>query len=331
MKKTALLLAVLAMFAWCMNARIARAQMMGGDMGGGMMGGGDPHSMSALMSWMSGAELKVTPIEAAPKPDADLRAAGARLYSEHCAVCHGPNGDGHGPRATGLLPPPRDFTKGVFAYRSTPSGTLPIDEDLWKVISNGLHGTAMVPWISLSEHDRWALVAYIETFSPRFATEARGTPVTAPSPPQVTPDLVAKGKHLYLEDCATCHGAKGHGDGPAVMKASQKEMRPRDFTGGVFERGSSMEDIYLTVRTGLNGTPMLSFDKALTPDQTWAVAAYVRSLISKRDQQSGAISNRGMMGPMMSGTANQQERQGMMIDMPGMSGMGGMGMGMHRH
>jgi mono/diheme cytochrome c family protein len=169
---------------------------------------------------------------------------------------------------------------------------------------------------------RWALVSFVETFSPRFATEARGVPVTVPTAPDVTPELVAKGKDLYLKDCAGCHGAKGHGDGPAVIKAAQKEMRPRDFTGGVFERGSSLEHIYLTVNTGLNGTPMSSFDKALTPDQTWAVAAFVRSLIIRHP-----IQHFGMMG-MMSGASNQQERRGMMIDMPGMKGMD---MGMHGH
>jgi mono/diheme cytochrome c family protein len=330
MKKIVLLLVVLAMLAGRIEARIAQAQMMGdGDMGGmmsggdmgGMMGGGDQHARSAVMSWMSGAELKVTPSEPAPKFDTELRSTGARLYSEHCAICHGAKGDGHGLRATGLAPPPRNFTKGVFAYRSTPSGTLPTDEDIWKVISNGLHGTAMVPWVSLREHGRWALVSYIETFSPRFATEARGVTVTVSAAPEVTPELVAKGEALYLSDCSSCHGAKGHGDGPAVMKAAEQEMRPRDFTGGVFERGSSLEDIYLTVNTGLNGTPMSSFDKALSPDQTWAVAAYVRSLISRRPHQHS-----GMMG-MMSG-ANDQERRGMMIDMPGMTGMG---MGMHGH
>lgn len=325
MKKTALLLSVLAVFALRIDVRTASTQMMGCDMGG-MMGGGGTHSMNAMMSWMSGTELKATPGAPEPKLDADMRSLGGRLYSQHCAICHGPNGDGHGLRATGLLPLPRDFTKGVFAFRSTPSGTLPTDEDLWKVISNGLHGTAMVPWISLSENDRWALVAYVETFSPRFATEARATPVTLPKPPQATPDLVTQGKQLYLQDCATCHGAEGRGNGPAVINASPRQMRPRDFTGGVFERGSSMEDIYLTLRTGLNGTPMLSFENALTPAQTWAAAAYVRSLISKRRQASG------MMGSMMSGGTNQQERRGMMIDMPGMPGMRGMGgMGMCGH
>jgi mono/diheme cytochrome c family protein len=321
-KKAALLLSALGVLALLIDVRAASTQMMGGDMGG-MMGGGGTHSMHAMMSWMSGTELKAIPDAPEPKLDADMRSLGAQLYTQHCAICHGPNGDGRGLRATGLLPPPRDFTKGVFAFRSTPSGTLPTDEDLWKVISNGLHGTAMVPWISLSENERWALVAYVETFSPRFATEVRVTPVTLPKPLQATPDLLAQGKQLYLQDCATCHGVEGRGNGSAVIDGSSRQMRPRDITGGVFERGSSMEDIYLTLRTGLNGTPMLSFENALTPPQTWAVAAYVRSLISKRSQASG------MMGSMMSGGANQQERKGMMIDMPGMHGMNGMSMSGH--
>jgi hypothetical protein len=71
--------------------------------------------------------------------------------------------------------------RGVFEFRSTPTGTLPTDEDIWKVISNGLHGTAMVPWISLSEKDRWALVAFVEGFSPRFGAEKRSSLVAVPS------------------------------------------------------------------------------------------------------------------------------------------------------
>jgi hypothetical protein len=92
-----------------------------------------------------------------------------------------------------------NFTGGIYEFRSTPSGALPTDEDIWTVISAGLHGTAMVPWISLSEEDRWALVAYVEGFSPRFAREARSTGLKVPSPPVETSELIAKGRKLFAD------------------------------------------------------------------------------------------------------------------------------------
>src|SRR5579872_5993623 len=64
--------------------------------------------------------------------------AGAMLYRRYCVVCHGPLGDGNGESARWFEPPlfpkPRDFTLAVFECRSTPTGTLPTDEDLFNTI-----------------------------------------------------------------------------------------------------------------------------------------------------------------------------------------------------
>lgn len=216
-------------------------------------------------------------------------------------------------RARQLLPRPRDFTKGVYEFRSTPTGALPTDEDLWKVISTGLHGTAMVPWITLPEYDRWALVAYVETFSPRFAVEDRREPIT-PGAPRAEP--IANGQQLFRDaGCVECHGATGMGDGPSVSSltdASGLPIRPIDFASGIFRRGPRLEDIFLTVRTGLDGTPMPSYADSLSVDQTWAIAAYVRSLIARPGAAGGPTPS------AMAAEARRQERIGMMIDMPGM-------------
>ena len=323
MKNARLILSTLALLlGLLLDARSAHAQMMDHHMGSMMGGRGGMRSMHDVMAWMNGAELKARPAKPEPVLDAGMRSLGERLYSEHCAVCHGAKGDGNGPRATELSPSPRDFTKGVYKFRSTPSRTLPTDEDLWQVISDGLHGTAMVPWVGLSENERWALVAYVEGFSPRFASEPRVTPLIVPKPPPESRELLQQGMKLYSDDCANCHGAKGRGDGPAVINPSKLRNPPRDFTSGLFKRGSDMEDIYLNLRTGLDGTPMLSFAKALRPDQTWAVVAYVRTLIVRPSPA------KAMQPMMMGGSANEQERLGMVIDMPGMAGMHmGMGMG----
>src|SRR3984893_10120570 len=51
-------------------------------------------------------------------------------YRRYCVGCHGELGDGNGENFPWLDPKPRDFTLGVFKWRSTPTGTLPTDEDL---------------------------------------------------------------------------------------------------------------------------------------------------------------------------------------------------------
>ncbi len=152
--------------------------------------------------------------------------------------CHGAEGDGKGPRAGQLYPRPRDFTKGVYEFRSTPTGTLPTDEDIWKVVSGGLHGTAMVPWITFSENDRWALVAYIESLSPRFAHERRDDAIKMTDAPAETPQLIAQGHGLFGDaGCTECHGIEGRGDGPSsssLVDAAGLPIRPLDFHGRVF-------------------------------------------------------------------------------------------------
>jgi len=298
------------------NGPTARAQMMGSQMGPMMGSSGEMRSMHDVMAWMNGAEIKARPAKPEPVLDASMRSLGERLYSLRCAVCHGAEGDGKGPRATELLPSPRDFSRGVYKFRSTPSGALPTDEDLWEVVSDGLHGTAMVPWVSLSENERWALVARVKGFSSRFSSEVHMTPIVVPNPPPENRELAQQGMKLYREDCATCHGPKGRGDGPTVTDTPKLRNQVLDFTSGFFKRGSNLEDIYLTLRTGLDGTPMPSFAQALTPDQTWAIAAYIRTLIVRPRQPAEA------MQPMTTDSRGyEQQRLGMMIDMPGMAGM----------
>src|SRR5215469_15447504 len=100
---------------------------------------------------------------------------GKALYQRYCVFCHGPYGDGTGESAPYLDPKPRDFTKAVFKCRSTPSGSLPLDSDLYNTISRGIHASGMPSWKPLLPQERANLVAYIKTFSPAFQEEQPGT------------------------------------------------------------------------------------------------------------------------------------------------------------
>lgn len=219
---------------------------------------------------------------AAPRGDAGR---GQTLYAQKCAVCHGPTGRGDGPAEFVLFPKPRDLTSGKFKIRSTP--TLPTDEDLFRVVSQGIPGTAMPGWGSLTEQERWDLVAYVKTLSPVFREQAVPAPTPVPRPPRPTPALLALGRTLYTEaECLKCHGPAGRGDGPAADTLRDDwgyPIVPYDFTvPGRMKGGSRVEDVYRTLRNGIGGTPMPSYADSLSEEETWALAHYVLSLAPAR-------------------------------------------------
>ena len=308
-----------------LTAGLGYAQMGGGMMGRGMMGRGMMGQMREMMQWMSDQEVVVD--LSGPRPPENERTvtAGRRIYDDRCAVCHGEKGDGRGRRADEMRTRPRDFTLGTYKFRTTPSGSLPKDEDIYTTISRGLRGTAMLPWFGLSKEEKWAVTYYLKTFTERFAEEEPDPPVAIPRITVPRAELVDRGRRVYEEaKCLECHGRQGRGDG---LKADELKddwglpIRPRNFTSEPFKRGASLHDIFLTVATGLNGTPMASYGDGMAAEDIFALAAFVNSLAGQRSRDRG-----GMMG-MMSMTPD--ERAGMMIDHPGMSG-GMMGPGMMR-
>jgi len=81
-----------------------------------------------------------------PVASAETVEHGKHLYESNCVQCHGAQGKGDGYGAPFLVPPPRDFTAAQFKFRTTSSGQLPTDADLFRIISRGADGTGMPPW-----------------------------------------------------------------------------------------------------------------------------------------------------------------------------------------
>lgn len=213
-------------------------------------------------------------------------AAGKAVYEARCATCHGLAGMGDGPAAGLLTAAPRDFTRGVYKFRSTASGTLPTDSDLRKAVADGLPGTSMIGWKDLlPDADQDAVVEYIKTFSPRFASEAR-QPVTLSPEPPATPAAIEAGRAVYASlQCGACHGDNGQ-SATAVAASLEDDwgnlVKAAALTEPwTFKRGSSARDIALVVKTGIDGTPMPGVaDLASDPD-IWNLAHFVRSLARK--------------------------------------------------
>lgn len=209
--------------------------------------------------------------------------AGKAIYQKRCQPCHGSEGRGDGPVADSLDPKPRDFVSAQFKIRSTRFGELPTDEDLFNVISKGLANTAMEGWEEvLTAQQRWQLVAYIKSFSKRFLEES---PQLIPigKPIKITSKTISNGKELYKKmKCFLCHGDEGKGDGLITVTLNTEWNFPfsaRNLTKGwLFKGGHSLKDIYRTISTGMNGTPMGSYANYLSEEERWSLASYVYSL-----------------------------------------------------
>jgi mono/diheme cytochrome c family protein len=93
-----------------------------------------------------------------------------------------------------------------------------------------------------------------------------------------TPELIQKGKELYIKTCAPCHNETGAGGGPASVGLNPA---PRNFTSpDGWINGRKLSGIYTTLEEGIQGSAMISYN-FLTPEDRLAVAQYIRTEFMK--------------------------------------------------
>jgi DMSO reductase family type II enzyme heme b subunit len=219
---------------------------------------------------------------------------GKDLYQHRCAVCHGDEGLGDGVAAERTYPKPRDFSLGLFKYKTTPGAFPASDDDIFNTIKYGLNGTAMPGWDSLlSDSQIESLIPVIKSFDiastwppedaedDDFDDEGRYTKtdfisISETEPVEgktdYTPESIAGGKEVFEKACHECHGNFGRGN---ITSGKQLEddwgyrIWPRDLTkpwtyrvSEVIDsdadqaRAKTIERIYQRLSIGITGTPM---------------------------------------------------------------------------
>ena len=240
---------------------------------------------------------------------AEVLTEGRRAYVQYCRACHGDAGDGKGPAARGMRPPPRDFTTGTFKFAAVPGGMLPHDDDLERIVRDGLHGTAMLAWDGVPDEKVQQIIQYLKTFSTRWQEEEPGERIT-PTPDPWSGregEAVIRGRKVYhgLAQCLSCHPA--YASKPEIS-AMTKELTGNpnpDFREDMY--GSSLtesefgvkllapdflrsnlrsvrpdhrkEDLYRVIASGVGGTAMPTWKGSLPEEELWALVHFVDSLV----------------------------------------------------
>ena len=189
---------------------------------------------------------------------ANLVQRGHRVYLKYCVGCHGEYGDGKGPASRRLITQPRDFTSGIYKFRSTDSGSLPLEEDLYRTITRGLSRVSMPAFPLMPENEKLALIEYLKTFYPRWEKEKddrRVVPIPRAPEDLGSAERAVRGRLVYLGiQCLKCHGTDGRGTGATQQEYVDSWGNPQkafDFTRGSLKGGNAPEDIYRTFHTGL--------------------------------------------------------------------------------
>ena len=214
-----------------------------------------------VLGIVGGALCWVSVTYAQNAPEASEK--GKVVYEQSCAHCHGTEGRGDGSAAENLLPKPRDFTRGLYKIRSTESGQLPTDQDLFDIITIGMPGSSMPGWeTSLSADERWEVVAYIKTFYDGFKeSEAPPREISLEGKIPYSEQSVETGKELYVElGCVECHGNVGRGDGTSAPTLTDEwgfQTWPANLAQSWnFRGGADTEAIFKRFIGGIAGSPM---------------------------------------------------------------------------
>lgn len=235
---------------------------------------------------------------------------GYQVFQDHCAVCHGPQGRGDGTFAFVLNTTPRNFWDEPFRYVSTLDG-IATKADVIQSVSHGRINGEMPagPW--LNEDELSAVADFVielnrlgweQRLSKEFADEDLSKAeireisferVTTEQPIEVLPPSIGfvpdirRGRELYLQSCASCHGTTGRGDGLEMPTDEQgRVISVRNLVTEKIRGGDSPVELFKRIRCGIPGTPMPA-QELMETDDIWQLVSYTRHLMGRLETSRG--------------------------------------------
>lgn len=214
-------------------------------------------------------------------------AAGAEIYQEDCAACHGPAGMGDGEMGPQLEFEPAALADPQLARLASPS-------DWYKVVTQGRMSRFMPPFRSLSDEARWDVVAFSLSLS-------------------VPRGELALGQALFEQHCQTCHN-----------EGAAQDEELADFLQSEGWASSSLQDLNTLISEGQGEMP--AFQEALSTEQRWALAAYVQSLgfaaeeAPEQTLEEGAVGEGRVHGRIVNGSEGTSVPEGLEVQVVGFDG-----------
>ena len=166
---------------------------------------------------------------------------GEAIFAEKCAPCHGEVGLGDGPQGAQLPNPVPALGSVEVARQAAPA-------DWFNMVTQGNLERFMPPFTSLTDRQRWDVVAFALSLS-------------------VPASSIAQGETLYQANCAECHGKDGQGGSAGVPDLNNQETMAK----------KSAEALFQSISNGTSDR-MPGFADQLSEDERWALADYLRFL-----------------------------------------------------
>ncbi len=231
---------------------------------------------------------------------------GKKLFENWCATCHGREGDSLAITPEGLKDSlghaiyARDFTgkyhregKVVFKFASEFVGEFASDEEIKRIIIEGLPGTPMPGFPMLEEKELDAILEFIKSLNPRWKFY-EPKKVDLPTPPSdlMSDERIERGRRQFQTVCVACHKNVENGEEPIEQplawykfdKSGRKSdefqsVRSRWFGKEPLRRGKP-EYVFLTIKRGIAGSTMTPW--AHLGDETiWDLVSYVLYIENK--------------------------------------------------
>ncbi|HTZ45260.1 MAG TPA: cytochrome c [Jatrophihabitans sp.] len=192
-------------------------------------------------------------------------AAGRQIYQTSCITCHGANlqgVEGRGPTLVGV--------GSASVYFQVSTGRMPAPAQ---------GATEERKPSKFTEQQTRQLAAYVQSVGGGPQVPASGENLRADS------SKLADGGQLFRLNCASCHGATGHGAPLSAGKVAPSLMKATDT------------QIYTAMLSGPENMPVFS-DNQLTPDQKKEIVAYVKYLQDSKDPGGAGLAR---IGPVSEG------------------------------